>query len=243
MQDTWKIGELAGVAGLTVRTLHHYDEIGLLKPSSRTLAGHRIYGEDDVARLYRILALRELGLGLGEVASLLNEDGVDPRTTVRRHLERVEEQIQLHNVLRDRLVRILGSLEKASEPTAADFLEALEVMKRMDKYYTPEQLEQLEQRRQEYGDETIKGFEKQWADLIAAVEAHHGAGTDPSHPQVQELGAQWQSLIEAFTGGDPGIAASLKDMYEQEGPEKASRGMVKPELMEYVGRIMAAKGS
>ena len=62
----WKVGELAGATGLTVRALHHYDDVGLLVPSERSSANHRLYSEDDVRRLYRVIALRRLGLGLDE---------------------------------------------------------------------------------------------------------------------------------------------------------------------------------
>ena len=66
-----KIGELARLAGVTVRTLHHYDELGLLVPSERTQVGHRLYSAADVERLYRLLALREVGLPLEEIGPLL----------------------------------------------------------------------------------------------------------------------------------------------------------------------------
>ncbi|MDQ4027695.1 MAG: MerR family DNA-binding transcriptional regulator, partial [Actinomycetota bacterium] len=65
-EKQWKIGDLARETGLTVRTLHHYDEVGLLRPSARTEAGHRLYDENGVKRLYRILALRQIGLRLDE---------------------------------------------------------------------------------------------------------------------------------------------------------------------------------
>src|SRR5215472_10534866 len=65
---TWKVGALARATGLTVRTLHHYDEIGLLQPSARLAGGHRLYDADDVARLYRIIRLRQLGFPLSQVA-------------------------------------------------------------------------------------------------------------------------------------------------------------------------------
>ncbi|MFI1913211.1 MerR family transcriptional regulator [Nocardia sp. NPDC020380] len=67
----WKIGELAAEAGLTVRTLHHYDRIGLVRPAGRTSTGHRLYTEADVQRLYQVLALRQLGLGLDRIADVL----------------------------------------------------------------------------------------------------------------------------------------------------------------------------
>lgn len=89
----WKVGELAGVTGLTVRALHHYDDVGLLVPSQRTSGGHRVYDARDVERLYRVLALRRLGLRLDEIASLLDDGGVSLLETVRRHLEQVEREL------------------------------------------------------------------------------------------------------------------------------------------------------
>lgn len=70
MNETrWKVGELAAETGLTVRTLHHWDELGLLTPSERTGAGYRLYSDADVRRLYRIVALRGLGLSLESSSS------------------------------------------------------------------------------------------------------------------------------------------------------------------------------
>lgn len=67
---TWKVGQLARLTGLTVRTLHHYDQLGLPRPSARTPSGHRLYDEQDIRRLYRIMALRELGLPLEVIGDL-----------------------------------------------------------------------------------------------------------------------------------------------------------------------------
>jgi hypothetical protein len=112
-----------------------------------------------------------------------------------------------------------------------------------EQYYTPEQLEQLEARRLALGEDGMAKAQQDWADLIAELDAEREAGTDPADPRVQALAARWQALIEAFTGGDPGIAASLKRMYAEEGPSKASRGALDPALMEYAGRAMAARGA
>jgi len=238
-EKRWKVGELATQTGLTVRTLHHYDEIGLLVPSERSPSGHRLYGERDVARLYRIVALRQIGLSLEEVKDTLS-DSVDPVSTLKRHLEEIERRIELHEQLRHRVTGLLATLERKGEPSVDHFIEALEVITRMEKYYTPEQLAQLEQRRNELGDDAIRNAEQEWADLIAKAEEHMANGDDPASPEVQAIAKRWQELIEAFTGGDPGIRASLQKMYEDEGPEKASRGMVNPELMAY---IASAQGS
>ncbi len=89
---TWKVGELAQAAGLTVRALHHYDQLGLLVPSARSFAGYRLYNERDVRRLYRIVALRRLGLGLDVIATALDGDELDLGAIVARQLEVVERQ-------------------------------------------------------------------------------------------------------------------------------------------------------
>ena len=69
---TMKVGTLARKTGLTVRTLHYYDEIGLLSPSRRSEAGYRLYGADDVARLQQIMSLRQLGFSLEDIQALLD---------------------------------------------------------------------------------------------------------------------------------------------------------------------------
>ena len=235
----WKIGDLAKATGLTVRTLHHYDEIGLLVPE-RSPAGHRVYADRDVRRLYQIVALRQLGFPLDEIARYLAPAGSDLRPAMRRHLERLEQQLDLQERLRQRLLRALDTLEQAGEPSTDQFLDILEAMTKMEKYYTPEQLAQLEQRRRELGDDAIQRAQQEWSDLISAVEAERERGTDPASPRLEQLARRWQELIEQFTGGDAGIRRSLQRMYEQEGAAVASRGMVSPELMEYVQRAIAA---
>ena len=239
-EKQWKIGDLARETGLTVRTLHHYDELGLLRPSARTKAGHRLYDENDVKRLYRILALRQIGLRLDEIGACLLGDGLDVRTAVHRHLERTDRQIELQRELRDRLAGILVALDRAVEPSIDDFIDAVEVMTRMEKYYTPGQLKTLERRRADVGDDAIERAERAWGELIELVEAERQRGTDPADPRVQELARRWTDLIEQFTGGDPGIRKSLERMYEEEGVETASRGMLKPETMEYAQRAIHA---
>ena len=79
----WKVGELARRTGLSVRTLHHYDAIGLLPPSHRTESGHRLYAADDAAHLQQILSLRQLGFSLDEVRDCLDRPDFSPSRVVR----------------------------------------------------------------------------------------------------------------------------------------------------------------
>lgn len=82
----WRVGELAEAAGMTVRTLHHYEQIGLLVPATRTSGDHRLYGEADVERLYRIRALRGLGMSLEDIRAALDNRSV-LADVLRAHLD------------------------------------------------------------------------------------------------------------------------------------------------------------
>ncbi|MGP4001814.1 MerR family transcriptional regulator [Streptomyces sp. 8N706] len=105
---SYSVGQVAGFAGITVRTLHHYDEIGLLSPSARSRAGHRRYDDVDLDRLQQILFYRELGFPLEEVAVLLDDPDADPREHLRRQHELLSARIA-------RLQRMAVAVEHAME--------------------------------------------------------------------------------------------------------------------------------
>src|SRR5437763_10881234 len=97
--EALKVGELARRTGLTVRTLHHYDEVGLLRPSLHTEAGHRLYAAGDVARLQQVVSLRQLGFSLDEIRACLDQPGFSPLEVIRLHVARLREQIALQQGL------------------------------------------------------------------------------------------------------------------------------------------------
>ena len=237
--ERYKIGELARAAGVSVRALHHYDSLGLLVPSERTGGGHRLYSAADVQRLYRLLALRGVGLPLEEIGPLLDsEDGL--ADAVQRHLARVEQQLGALEELRLRLTRLLDALAGDGASTA-QFLDAMEAMTMFEKYYTPAQLDQLEQRRNELGDDRIRQVEQEWREVYAKLADLRARGVDPGADESQAVGDRAGELIELFTGGDPGITESLRRMYEQEDPQKLTRGMGSPADIEYMAAIRRAR--
>jgi cob(I)alamin adenosyltransferase len=111
----WSVGELADAAGVTVRTLHHYEQVGLLSPASRTGAGHRRYLGDQAERLYQITAMRSLGFRLDDIRRAL--DGEDLRSVVRLHLEQVRDRMRQTAELNQRLERLLSALDSSDHPT------------------------------------------------------------------------------------------------------------------------------
>ncbi len=245
-RESLKVGELARRTGLTVRTLHHYDDIGLLKPSGHTESGHRLYTAADIARLQQVLSLRQLGFSLEEVRDCLDRPGFSPLEVIALHVTRLREQIDLHRRLCERLEALAESLRAAGTASADDFLRTIEVMTMMDRYYTPEQQEALKKRAEALGPDAIRKSQEDWAELIAQVRAEMDKGTDPASPQVQALAKRWMGLVNAFTGGDPGIAQSVKRLWQEQGDTIiAQHGMQhdpRP-LHDYIGKAIAvAKG-
>jgi DNA-binding transcriptional MerR regulator len=144
---TWRVGELAEATGLSVRTLHHYDEIGLLQPSERTSSGHRQYDAADVRRLHRIVALRGFGLSLAEAGQVLDGELADPRGLIRTQLELVEQQLTAASRVRDKLLGVLDGLEQAHEPSAQTLIELIEVTTAMNRTLTREEYEAMVENR------------------------------------------------------------------------------------------------
>src|SRR5262245_44853019 len=155
-KDCWKVGELAARTGLTIRTLHHYDAIGLLSPSGRTgsmhASGHRLYTAGDVARLQQIVSLKQLGFALEQIRDYLARSDYDPRQVVRLHLARIRGQAAELKRLEDRLAALSDALDKAEVVSADEFLTTIQEMTMIEKYYTPEQLASLAKRREEGGE-------------------------------------------------------------------------------------------
>jgi DNA-binding transcriptional MerR regulator len=234
----WKVGELAEATGLTVRALHHFDEIGLLRPTERSAAGHRLYASDDVRRLYRILALRQLGMSLGEIATSLDGQVDDLEPAVRGQLAQVEHQIGLQRQLRRRLVAVLGAIQETAEPSIDELIAVMEAMMQAS-YFTPDQLARLKQRHREAGEEGFARWQRRWAELAAEVTAHIEAGTDPADAAVQETARRWNDLMDHMTGGDRGILSSMYAALDGKGPEAATRGVVSAEVWEYIKRAFA----
>jgi DNA-binding transcriptional MerR regulator len=239
--EAFKVGELARRTRLTVRTLHHYDDIGLLRPSLHSGSGHRLYTAADIARLQQVLSLRSLGLSLDEVRACLDGPDFSPRRVLEMHLARLRQEIDQSH----RLCRVLEALAlrlgAAEEVSAEEFLQAIEEMSMYEKYYTPEQRKQLEERRGQVGEERIKQVQEEWPRLHAEVQAEMDRGTDPTSPRVQELARRWMALVREFTGGDPGLAKSVKAMWEQEPVIHGMETAPVRAMMEYINKALAAQ--
>jgi DNA-binding transcriptional MerR regulator len=244
-QQTWKVGELAERTGLTIRTLHHYDAIGLLSPSGRTesahQSGHRLYTATDVARLQQIISLKQLGFTLEQIGEYLTRADYDPRQVVRLHLEKIRKQAAELARLSSVLQALSETLDRADTVSAEAFLETIEAITMLDNYYSSEQLEQLKARKEQVGDERIKQVEAEWPRLMEEVRAAMAAGIPPTDPKVKDLAQRWVGLVNEFTGGDPGITKSLGNMYANEDNINGMDVKAMRPMFEYIGAALGGR--
>ena len=233
---TFKVGELAHRAGVSVRTLHHYEDIGLLAPSERTPAGHRLYGRRDLERLARIMGLTRLGLSLEEAGGCLNDERWSPLRLVEKHLERARAVLDEQRELCDRLQKLRENLLAQGDDDVESFIETVEVMNMIESYYTKEQLEAAGQPARGPGrGGHAQGRRRTGADLMAEAKAEMDRGTPPDAPAVQALARGWEALIAAFTGGDPGIAQLAQShVFGAAGPEDPPQ--LRPEAVRVHGQ-------
>jgi DNA-binding transcriptional MerR regulator len=235
-----RVGELAKRTGLSVRALHYYDEIGLLSPPRHADSDYRLYGEAEIARLQQIASLRQLGFALDEIREILTRPDTSVLQVIELHLAQLNEQIALMEQLRQRLEALTRGLQVNGSVTAEALLNTMEVMNRMEKYYTPEQQAALKARAEELGEEHIREVEAEWPTLIAQVQAERDNGTDPADPKVQALAQRWMELVHEFTGGDPGIAQSMGRIWQDESNVHGFETGPMRDLMGYVHQAIEA---
>jgi DNA-binding transcriptional MerR regulator len=217
----YSIGQVAALAGVSVRTLHHYDDVGLLTPTGRTPAGYRRYDDADLARLRDVLSYRELGFSLEQVRSILDDSRADPASHLRNQYRLVRERIA-------RLEQVLGHLEKLME------------VQHMGINLTPE--EQLEVFGENWpGDEYAAEAEQRWGDTDAwrqsqqrtsamskddwlavkaeteALEAELAAamtdGVAPTDQRAMDLAERHRLAIERFYDVSYEMHRGLAEMY------------------------------
>jgi DNA-binding transcriptional MerR regulator len=131
-QQAWKVGTLARATGQTIRALHYYDQIGLLTPSRRTSAGHRLYDAADVARLYRISLLRRLGFPLDQISSVLEDPEWQLPAAVDRHLSHTQNRAVIAARLCTRLAAMAAELARQDNPSPEQLFATLEEMTMLD---------------------------------------------------------------------------------------------------------------
>jgi DNA-binding transcriptional MerR regulator len=210
---------------------------------ARTAAGHRLFGREEIVRLQQIRSLVHLGFSLAEVKSFLARPEVSPRAVLELHLARLDAALAEQRKLRRRLALVAKKLAAAEEVAADDYLQIIKETLMFEKYYTPEQLAELEARQEALGPAAIEQAQHDWAELIAAVQEQMDQGAVPTSPPVVALAQRWQKLVDAFTQSDPATTRSLAKMWQDEGEklrQDHGRSVPSAEMMQYVGKARQA---
>lgn len=248
---SWTVGELARLAGVTVRTLHHYDRIGLVQPSERTSAGYRSYDAPDLERLHQVLVYRELGFPLDEVATLLDDPDADPVAHLRRQ----------HRLLRERLERtsaLVAAVEKEMEarqmaiPLTPE--ERFEVFGDQDpaqygaeveeRWGDSEFLAESRRRTARYGKEDWLRINAEAADVEQRLAAALRDGVPADSAPAMDLAEEHRQHISRwFYGCSPEMHVALGQMYVEDARFTAHYDDIAPGLARYVHDAVQANAA
>ncbi|MHB1293501.1 MAG: MerR family transcriptional regulator [Anaerolineae bacterium] len=194
--DSYTVQAFARLADVSVRTLHHYDRLGLLRPARRPDNGYRRYRRHDLLRLQQIITLKYLGFSLQEISGFLEGRGYDVVRSLQAQKEAIDARItQLQHVSGALWITISQLSSGDSEPDWQQVCEIIRGMRMDDRqawysrYYTAEQQAWLAERGRGISPEQLTQWQDDWQELQAAFVAHRGQPAD--HPEVQALAATW----------------------------------------------------
>ena len=247
----WSVGEVARLAGVSVRTLHHYDAVGLLTPSVRTAAGYRGYAEDDVARLQRILAYRELGFALEDIRELLDDPAADPVDRLRRQhglvLERMERLAQIAAVLeRTMEARRLGirltpqeMLEVFGDEDPARYVDEVE-----QRWGDTDAYRQSQERTGRYDKKDWQRIQAEQQAIGARIAEVMGAGAAPDGVEAMDaVEAHRRFIHQHFYDLSPRMHVGLGEMYLADPRFTEYYERIRPGLAQFVHDAIVANAA
>jgi DNA-binding transcriptional MerR regulator len=239
----YTVSKLARMAGVTVRTLHHYDQIGLLKPSARTEAGYRLYGEPELLRLQQILFFKELDMPLNEVRQILDDPGFDQVAALEHHRQLLHRRME-------RLKRLLKTIDRTIDKLTEDDMTLTD--EELYEGFTTEQIERYKREAREmYGPAQVEESERrvkkmsraEWKAVGAEGEAVTTAlaalaDRDPGDVEVQALIARHHAWIENFYSCSAEIYRGLAQGYVEHPEFRAFYEKYRPRLADFMSAAM-----
>ena len=213
---SYRASKFAQLAGVTVRALHHYDRLGLLKPE-RTSSGYRVYRQADLGRLEQIIALKFIGVPLRHIKSLLKGDAIELSNALSSQLRALEEKRRLLDRTIDAIRDAHAGLLQGGRPESSALKRIIEVIEMQNnadwitKYFREEVREKVEIRSRAWTPQLQASAEQDWSDLFRDTEA--ALHEDPADPRAQALVGRMEDLIRALTGDDQELVHGVKAMY------------------------------
>lgn len=221
-ENLWQTREFARRANVTVRTLHYYDRINLLKPQRFDRNGFRLYGERQFALLQQISTMKFIGFSLKQIKEILAGREFDLTETLSLQRSVIEAQRRRLNLALEAIRRAEGVFQSSGAIDWESFNQIIEVINMQEntewtkQYYSEAARAKIEERKNLWSPELQERVTRDWSELTADIEAAIADGAQPADKRAQALAARWQRLVNEFTGGDREIQAGLNKMYSDE---------------------------
>ncbi|MBT2762374.1 MerR family transcriptional regulator [Paenibacillus sp. ISL-20] len=222
----WKVGELAKRTGITVRTLHHYDQIGLFSPSENTEAGHRLYTEADVAKLHQIMTLKQLGFSLEDIKLTMNESGHSLREMMDIQLAQLNDQIEFLTELRSRIEGI-DKLFLSGEHVSSERLMMAILLMRMteSRHFKAPQSEEMKKWFSLVKENELEELQAEGARLLSEFRRLYEKGMAPHEDEVRILAKIWSEKMSSWVHINEEFIHSAEQYYAEYPDDALSYGM------------------
>ena len=218
-----KIGDVAKQSKVSIRSLRHYDAIGLLKPSGhRSPAGYRLYTHSDVMHLQQIVSLKQMGFSLKQITTLLNKDVMTLQKTMTLQLDFLQQQIDQQQRLCRQIQHVLDILARKEMLSLELMYTTMESIKMLNEHYSEEQINDLKQRGFYQGSNHAE-YEQTWHWVFNGLQTLKSAGIPAIDSKAKPFVQKAAELIEEFTGGNKDMMQTLKNMSEQQGGSQMFR--------------------
>jgi DNA-binding transcriptional MerR regulator len=244
----YRIHEFAELAGVTVRTLHHYDRLGLLK-ARRTGNGFRVYTPADLELLENIIALKFIGLPLKQIQAVLGGNERDLGCALRSQISALEEKKRRLEIAINAVRSAESALVSGDKPCLKHIIEVMEMQYDYGwilQHFRGDVQSRVQDRLASVAPETWSQLQREWIALAEDIRA--AADSDPAAPENQALLSRWEDLIRRTTGDNQDLVHGLKSLYSDrsnwpENIRSAMASLLDERIVHFVRRAVAARSS
>ncbi|WP_067726877.1 MerR family transcriptional regulator [Oceanobacillus damuensis] len=239
----YTIGKLSKSTGVTVRTLDYYDEIGLIKPSSKTSGGHRLYSEDDVMRLERVLALKYMGFSLEQIRDILENSTANWQESIQHQLELVKREQERLKMLEQALLGVSYSIEFEGEinwPIIFSMIKLYQqdpgdALKPYEEYLNEDEMKRImDMNAAQMSEEDIK----EWLKVVGDI--RNNLHLDPNSDKAEQLVISWADQADKMFGQDEELLVNMWEALQNLQEGIAFYPMNK-DVIDFIKRVAIAK--
>lgn len=243
LKHYWKVGELAKLTGLTVRTLRYYDQIGLFSPSDYSESEHRLYDKLDLSKLQQILSLKYIGLSLKDIQIYLSDGhSYNASKVLSVQITQLKENIQEQQNLLKELRNAFVLTESRKDLPVEQLTKLLGAMKmNREKHFTTNQLDQMKEQYENLDKETLEKEMQKFTIILEKIRKHMEEGTPTTDPDVHKLAIQWQEQIKMFAPRNDSDFMKAAEDFHADNPENELQQGVDKEIYQYISKASQKK--